>query len=293
MLAAMPRPRTKPLTVSIVGPGRLGTALALNLTQSGCEVQFFVVRSRRAVSKETLNLARRVKAKLVAVGETPLDSNLVWITVPDDAIAGVATQIALMQPWRGKVVFHSSGALTSDVLAPLRDRGAKVASVHPGMTFVRQAVPRLKGVPFGVEGDASAVRLARRIIRDLGGTAHAIAKPNKVLYHAFGSFASPMLIALVTGLEQVGKAAGIKQSDLRTMASPLLQQTLRNYMEHGAAAAFSGPLVRGDVATIRRHLEALRTVPKAREVYLALAKLAVTKLPVKNREAVERELRQD
>lgn len=293
MLAAMPGPRTKPLTVSIVGPGRLGTALALNLTQSRCEVRFVVVRSRRNVSQQTVRLARRIKAKLVTLGEPALDSHLVWITVPDDAIASVADQIVPMQQWRAKVVFHSSGALTSDVLAPLRDRGAKVASVHPGMTFVRQSVPRLKGVPFGVEGDASAVRLARRIIRDLGGTAHAIAKPNKVLYHAFGSFASPMLIALMTGLEQVGKAAGIKRSDLRTMAAPLLQQTLRNYLEHGAAAAFSGPLVRGDVATIRQHLRALRTVPKAREVYLALAKMAVRELPVKNREAMERELRQD
>jgi len=293
MLAAMPRPRTNPLTVSIVGPGRLGAALALNLTQSGCEVKFFVVRDRKGVSQETLRLARRVNAKLITLGEAALDSHLVWITVPDDAIAGVADQVDPMQQWRGKVVFHSSGALTSDVLAPLRDHGAKVASVHPGMTFVRQAVPRLNGVPFGVEGDLSAVRLARRIIRNLGGTAHAIAKPNKVLYHAFGSFASPMLIALMTALEQVGRVAGIKQSDLRTMASPLLQQTLKNYLEHGAAEAFSGPLVRGDVATIRQHLQALRTVPKAREVYLALAKMAVRELPVKNREAMEIELSQD
>ena len=80
-----------------------------------------------------------------------------------------------------------------------------------------------------------------------------------------------MVIALMTALEQVGSAAGIKQSDLRTMAGPLLQQTLKNYLEHGAAAAFSGPLVRGDVATVRRHLQALEAVPEAREAYIALA----------------------
>ena len=87
--------------------------------------------------------------------------------------------------WKGITVFHSSGALTSDVLSSLRERGAKVASVHPGMTFVRQSPPRLKGVPFGVEGDPAAVRFARNVVRDLGGTAHPIKAENKVLYHAF------------------------------------------------------------------------------------------------------------
>jgi predicted short-subunit dehydrogenase-like oxidoreductase (DUF2520 family) len=233
-----------------------------------------------------------VKANIVALGETPLDSDLVWITVPDDAIADFATQLAPTQDWKGTTVFHSSGALTSDVLTPLHAKGATTASVHPGMTFVRQSLPRLEGVPFGVEGDAAAVRLAKKIVRDFGGTAHSIKAENKVLYHAFGAFASPMLIALMTALEQVGKAAGIKPSDLRTMAGPLLRQTLSNYLEHGAAGAFSGPLVRGDVATISRHLTALRKTPQAREVYVGLSRAALEFLPVKHRAGLERELNQ-
>ena len=120
----------------------------------------------------------------------------------------------------------------------------------------------------------------------MGEPPYPIKAENKVLYHAFGTFASPMVIALMTALEQVGKAAGIKPSDLRTMAAPLLRQTLNNYLEHGAAAAFSGPLVRGDVATVRRHLEALRKTPQAREVYVSLARAAVKFLPVKNRAGV-------
>ena len=290
MLTAMPSSTAKPLRVSLVGPGRVGAALALNLLRAGYEVQFLTLPPRDGASTKSVKLTRRVTAKVVAAGQTPLDSDLVWITVPDDAIASVAAQLAQAYHWRGKVAFHSSGALTSDALSPLRDRGAKVASVHPGMTFVRQSLPRMEGVPFGVEGDPSAVRLAKDIVRDLGGTTHLIAKPNKALYHAFGSFASPMLIALMTALEQVGSAAGIKQSDLRTMAKPLLQQTLKNYLEHGAAAAFSGPLVRGDVATVRRHLQALRAVPNAREAYIALARMVVTELPVKNRKAMQKEL---
>jgi predicted short-subunit dehydrogenase-like oxidoreductase (DUF2520 family) len=159
------------------------------------------------------------------------------------------------------------------------------------MTFVRKSAPTFEGVPFGIEGDAGAVRMAKKIIKDLGGTAVTIRKQDKVLYHAFDSFASPMLIALTAALEEVGKAAGIQQDDLRKMAGPLLRQTLTNYLDHGAAAAFSGPLIRGDVATIQRHLEELRKVPLAREAYVALGKVAIQRLPVKNRAALQRALR--
>jgi len=280
----------KSRTVSIVGPGNLGSALARNLSSAGYEVKLLVIRSRQQAPSDTVKLARKVKAKVVALGETPLDSDLVWITVPDDAIATVVAQLAKTQAWKGVTVFHSSGALASDALSPLREKGARVASVHPGMTFVRRSMPRLEGVPFGVEGDAAAVRMARKIVGDLGGTAFSIKTQNKVLYHAFGTFASPLLIALMTALEEVGKATGIKSSDLRSMAAPLLRQTLDNYLEHGAAAAFSGPLVRGDVATVRRHLLALRKVPQARDVYVSLARAAMKNLPMKNRAALAREL---
>lgn len=283
---------TKQLTVSIVGPGNLGSALAFNLRRAGWNIEALVVRSRKErLPIETAALARRVKAKIVAVGKTPLDSRLVWITVPDDAIAAVAAKLARTGDWKGKTVFHSSGALTSEALSPLRARGASVASVHPGMTFVRQSMPQLVGVPFGVEGDAVAVRLARNLVRDLGGVTFPIKTTNKVLYHAFGTFASPMLIALMTTLEQVGRAAGIKSADLRTMAGPLLIRTLNNYLRHGASAAFSGSLVRGDVATVRSHLEALTSVPEARATYISLSRAVVKFVPVKHKAGLIKELK--
>ncbi len=254
-------------------------------------MKFIATRAQGIAKDETAGLARRVKARLITLGNEPPDSDLIWITVPDDAIAATALQLAPTQDWRGKIVFHSSGALTSDDLAPLRKQGARVASVHPGMTFVRGPVPQMSGVPFAVEGDAAATRLAKRIVEKLGGTTYAINKRNKVLYHAFGSLASPMVIALMTSLESVGKAAGIRADDIKSMMVPLLWQTLRNYLKHDAASAFSGPLARGDVATLRRHLEELKVVPEARAVYVALANAAIKNLPVKNRQTMERELK--
>ena len=259
--------------------------MALTLPSAGYVLKFIAARPKSIARRETKGLARRLKARLVALGQEPLDSDLVWITVPDDAIAATALRLAPTQDWSGKIVFHSSGALTSDDLAPLRKRGAKVASVHPGMTFVRGPAPLMLGVAFAVEGDPAAVRVAKRIVQ------YTIKQRNKVLYHAFGSFASPLVIALMASLERVAKAAGIRADDVKTLMVPLLVQTLRNYLQHDAASAFSGPLVRGDVATVRRHLEELKAVPEARAVYIALARSAVMNLPVKNRKAMERELK--
>jgi predicted short-subunit dehydrogenase-like oxidoreductase (DUF2520 family) len=285
-----PAPRRRP-SVALVGPGNLGTALALTLTAAGYSVKFVAVKPSRARDRGVKALARRIKAQLVVIGNQRLDSNIVWLTVPDDSIAEVARTLAISQDWKGRYVFHSSGALTSDELASLRKQGARIASVHPMMTFVRGAAPEMAGVSFALEGDAAAVRVARAVVENLGARAFVIKKENKVLYHAFGSFASPLVIALMASMEQVGKAAGIRRQDIKTVILPLLSQTLQNYLERDAASAFSGPLVRGDVATVRKHLSELRKVPQARAIYLALARASLKSLPVNNRKALERELR--
>jgi predicted short-subunit dehydrogenase-like oxidoreductase (DUF2520 family) len=293
MLPAVPQKsavRRRP-SVALVGPGNLGTALALTLAGAGYPVKFVVIKPSRARDRGVTGMAKRIKAQVVVLGSQRLDSNIVWLTVPDDSIAAVARALAIAQDWKGKYVFHSSGALTSDELASLRKRGARVASAHPMMTFVRGAAPEMAGVSFALEGDAAAVRMARAVVENLGARAFVIKKENKVLYHAFGSFASPLVIALMASMEHVGKAAGIRRQDIKMVILPLLSQTLQNYLKRDAASAFSGPLVRGDVATVRKHLSELKKLPEARAVYLALAKASLKSLPVNNRKALERELR--
>ncbi|HZP22616.1 MAG TPA: DUF2520 domain-containing protein [Terriglobales bacterium] len=278
-------------TISIVGPGNLGSALALSLRAAGHTVASIAVRPGSKSTRQARNLARRIGAQLIAAGKQPLSGNLVWITVPDDAITGVADVLARSGEWRGKVVLHSSGAVTSDALAPLRAKGAHVASVHPMMTFVRHQHPEMSGVAFALEGDPAATRAARAIIEELGGKPFAIRKENKVLYHAFGSFASPMVVALIAAMEEVALAAGIRGQDVKGVIAPLLQQTIRNYLTLNAAAAFSGPIVRGDVATVRKHLEKLEKLPRIREVYRVLASAALHNLPVKNAKSLAKELK--
>lgn len=220
------------------------------------------------------------------------DADIVWFCVPDKELANAAVELSSIADWKGKVALHSSGALCSDVLGRLRQRGAAIASAHPLMTFVHGSSPSLHPVPFGLEGDLAALRVARCIVKGLGGVPFAVRKEDKPAYHAWGMFASPLLLAVLVTAEQVAHAAGISSKEACKKMLPIASQTLANYAALGARASFSGPIVRGDVATVRSHLDVLKRVPGAREVYIALARTALRYLPVKGRKELEKALRE-
>jgi predicted short-subunit dehydrogenase-like oxidoreductase (DUF2520 family) len=224
-------------------------------------------------------LARNVGAKTVPLAQATPDADIIWICHTDDALAGTARLLARKPGWKNKIVFHSSGALSSDVLAPLKRKGAHTASLHPMMTFVPGATPRMDEVPFAVEGDSRAAAAARRIVRDLGAEAFPIRKAAKTLYHALGSFSSPLLVAALATAERVGRASGLSASQTRRVMGPIVRQTLKNYQERGAPTAYGGPMKRGDINTVLRHLKELQRVPGAGEVYRALVKSALIDLP--------------
>lgn len=277
--AMLPDMTRKP-RIAIVGPGNLGTMLAISLHRAGYRIQAILGGSRRSAH----NLAKQVGSGTADASR----ADLVWFCVPDAKIAHAAADFAETYAWKGKVALHSSGALASDELNVLARQGAAVASAHPLMTFVRGSRPSLKSVPFAIEGDGSAVRAARTIVRDLGGEAYTIRKKEKAAYHAWGTFASPLLTALLATTEQVAGLAGLEPKTARRRMKAILFQTLSNYAALGAAAGFSGPIVRGDLRTIRKHLEVLRAAPRARAVYVALARAALEYLPAKNKGAIKR-----
>jgi len=223
-----------------------------------------------------MSLARSVSARAFTIANVPLNADVVWFAVPDREIVRAARQLAARAEWKGKVALHSSGALTSDELDSLRKRGAAVASVHPLMTFTGRSVPSLRDVPFALEGDAAAVRLARNVVRRLGGRPFTIGKDSKVAYHAWGAFASPLLIALLAAAEEVAKLAGVSSTEARKKMLPIVRQTIANYAALGPKKALTGPLVRGDVETVRKHLRVLGRAPRARNVYLALSNAALS-----------------
>ena len=277
--------------VAIVGAGNFGSALALALSQAGYVIETVIARVRgEALQDGSLKRAQKL-AKLVGA-RVPHDlswvrAELIWFCLPDAEIARAAKSLAKKIEWKGRVALHSSGALTSDELGVLRRPGAAVASVHPLMTFVQGSRPSLAGVSFAVEGDQAAARAARRIVKAVGGRAYSIRKKDKAAYHAWGTFASPLFTALLATSEQVAALAGVNRKAAKQRMIPILRQTLANYAAFGAAGGFSGPIVRGDVDTVKRHLRVLRGTPAA-EVYSALARAALQYLPVKNKKSLKR-----
>ena len=288
--AGMLRGMAKRPSVAIVGAGRLGSALARELLQAGYAIAEIVTRQSQEPLKRASVLGIQ-GAHVSTYAEAVLNAQLIWFCVPDGEIANVARALASRVEWNGKCAFHSSGALPSDELRALRRRGASVASVHPLMTFVHGPRPSLQGVSFGLEGDRRALSLARKVVKEIGGEAFLIRKQDKTTYHAWGSFASPLLVALLATAEEVAHKSGVSPQAARKRMMPILSQTLENYGKLGPAAAFSGPIIRGDVETVRQHLKVLRKIPDARKVYMALAKAALKNLPAENKKTLKRVLK--
>ncbi len=284
------KPPKKP-SVSFVGAGRLARALAPALKNKGYTLDEFLVRGHLSRKKVNAGLAKTLLAEARLIKDARFRSTIIWLCVPDDAIAPLAARLASSYDWEGKVVFHSSGALPSSALAALRKRGASVASIHPMMSFSDVPMPIVAGIVFGVEGDARAARLARRIVRDLGGTTLLLKEEDKTIYHLMSTFGSPLLIALLAGAEQLGGELRLSPASTRKAIAPLLQVTVKNYVLSGAKLAFTGPVRRGDINTIKMHLDALNSFPNLREVYCALLKIATSVLPTRRTREINSLLR--
>jgi predicted short-subunit dehydrogenase-like oxidoreductase (DUF2520 family) len=284
-------------TVSIVGAGSLASFLAVALHDAGFTVTEIIARvSPRSRSLARARaLARKVGARAVVATSAALDARLLWICVPDREIGGVAAELA--QPLKARnqnvvrFAFHSSGALLSSELNPLRAVGVSVASVHPLMTFVAGSRPSLQSVPFAIEGDEAATKLARRIVHKLGGESFVVPAPRKAAYHAWATMASPLLVAFLVTMEEAARAAGLTREEARCKSLPIIQQTLENYSRLGPAKSFSGPFIRGDADTVKKHLALLTNFSRVRKVYIALAESALHGLPVKNRQALLKSLK--
>ena len=284
----MPRRRIRRPSITLIGAGNLAHALGPALRAAGYTIAAVAARETASSRRRAAMLAKSIRESAIPLAQAAPESDIIWICHTDDALAETARLLSRKPGWRGKIVFHSSGALTGNVLAPLKRAGAHVASFHPMMTFVPGTAPRMREVPFAVEGDREAIAAARKIVRDLGAEVFVIQKTAKTLYHALGSFSSPLMVATLVTAERVGRAAGLSASQTRKLMGPILRQTFRNYQQRGAAAAFSGPIKRGDLSTVRRHLQELKRVPGASEVYRALVKSALIDLPSAKRKELMR-----
>jgi predicted short-subunit dehydrogenase-like oxidoreductase (DUF2520 family) len=313
---------SKSPSIAFVGAGKLASFLVPELAAAGYKIAEIVGRKEAKSMRRARALARRVGARASTLDAATLEADMLWLAVPDGKIRRVAESLARRAKSCGaesrgqsgsrsrkkgassleaglpsrrssrketmvaampRFAFHSSGALGSGELGVFRKAGVSVASVHPLMTFVAGTSPSLRGVPFAVEGDREAVSAARSLVRKLGGESFVFPVRRKAAYHAWATMTSPLLLAYLVTLENGAREAGLGPAEARRMSLPILRQTIENYAKLGPANSFSGPFVRGDAVTVKKHLTLLNRNAQIRGVYVALARVALNRLPVRNR----------
>jgi predicted short-subunit dehydrogenase-like oxidoreductase (DUF2520 family) len=208
----------------------------------------------------------RVDVRLASRDEPIGRAGAVLICVPDDAIAAVCERIAASPP---PLVGHVSGASTLEVLAAARERGASTFSLHPLQTFA-DGETAVAGTPAAIAGsDEFAISYARALAGTLGMRAFDVPEENRAAYHAAATMASNLLVALEESAAELIERVGI--ADARELLTPLVLRSAANWSERGPAA-LTGPIARGDHATVERHRATLaESAPELLPVYDALA----------------------
>lgn len=263
------------MNLGIIGAGKVGTTVGYLLQRRG----YSVVGIRNRTDESTARAAALLETRAASTAvEVAAGSDLVLITTPDGRIEEVCREVATGGGFRpGQVVLHMSGALSSSVLASARERGARVASLHPLQSFARfDPAASLAGVYFTAEGDTEALRVSRDIASKLEGRYLEISPEAKVLYHASACVMSNYFVALMDFGVRLFSHTGVKREEALAAMLPLVEGTLANLKQVGLPHALTGPISRGDVLTIRKHLVDLnRLGPETLELYKALGRHTV------------------
>jgi predicted short-subunit dehydrogenase-like oxidoreductase (DUF2520 family) len=258
------------LEVGVVGAGRVGAVLGAALRAAGHDVVAGAGESDASVRRmaELLPGVPRLKPTDVA-----RSCDLLLLAVPDDMLRNVVTMLADSGALHaGQLVVHTSGRHGLAVLAPARAVGARVAAMHPAMTFTGTSVDleRLPGTVFGLTAEVAERPVVESLVADLGGTPMWVPEEMRTLYHAGLAHGANHLVTLVTEAMEILSAAGA--ADPAGTLRPLLTAALDNALEQGDAA-LTGPIVRGDLGTVRAHLEDITAnAPQTLGSYVALAR---------------------
>ena len=265
---------TLPVTLNVVGCGKLGTTLPRLLRDAGV-VQIGGLCSRTRGRAETARAF--IGACIVVDDATQLPAAGLWLrAVSDDAIADSAHQLAAQRDdWRDVTVFHTSGLHDAGLLAPLAARGARTASLHPAHSFAdpQQSLLTFAGSCCALEGEPAAKEQLAALLSALQVRILNIDAASKPLYHAATAMASNYLVSLMASSLALLEQAGIEDTDARALLAPLAGQTAANVFARGAVAALTGPIARGDSKTVAHHLAAIAGAqPDLLELYRTLGR---------------------
>ena len=264
-------------TTFIVGAGPVATALAGALRLGGVPV--LGLWARRAAPARSAGSTAGVAAFSSAPPDLLLETEIVILAVRDQAITEVA-QMLLGTGLVNKrhVLLHCAGAASArELLGAVAGQVAGIGTLHPLSAIAdgKTSMRTLKGTVFGVEGDDAGRAAATKLVGAISGVVLALDSTQMAAYHAAAALASNYIVAAIDAAAAVLAGAGVSQDRAAAALVPLAEGALRNIGAHGTVKGLTGPVRRGDPATVSRHLEALRDRPDLAEIYRVLARRAV------------------
>jgi predicted short-subunit dehydrogenase-like oxidoreductase (DUF2520 family) len=282
-------------SVGVIGAGRVGSIIAAKLRAGGHPI---VGVSGRSPASQLRIQTLLPDVAVLAPAEVAARSDVLLLAVPDDALIRVAEELApAVRP--GQVVLHTSGRHGTDALAALARVGARTIAFHPAMTFTGTDVDLDRTCVFGLTAEPADRALAEELVADLGGTPMWIDEADRSLYHAALAHGANHLVTIVAQSMDllhgvIEKGAGA--TDPAAVLRPLLGAALANALDFGDAA-LTGPVVRGDVTTIRAHVDAFAdadTPAATRDAYFSLARATAARAEADGRlaPAAARNIRQ-
>jgi predicted short-subunit dehydrogenase-like oxidoreductase (DUF2520 family) len=263
-------------SVAILGLGKVGTAVGYLLKSAGYRIAAVAGRTLPGLSA---GISYTGGQAFTDTAEAASRADCILITTGDDAIASVCDDISQKGAvTAGKKVIHMSGAGGLELLAPARAAGAFIASIHPLQSFahVDGAIKSIPGSTFGITADSEIRDWAWQLVKDLGGRPFFIGDEDKPLYHAAACLASNYLTTLMHTVEEIYKSLGMEQAQALEAFWPLVKGTLNNIETRGSIQALTGPISRGDIGTVAKHLTALREkLPTLLPLYCEMGKQTV------------------
>lgn len=257
--------------ISIIGPGVVGSALAKLARQAGYRIAAVAGGSDR---ESAIELARDVEATpFEHLAEAAAAGDLVLLTVRDQALGPVCEQLAASGGLAKKpIVAHCCGAIGSDVLTAARQVGCGVGSMHPLQSFpdVESALARLPGTYCFIEGDPEALAVLEPLVRALGGHPVKIDPAVKPLYHAAAVMGANYITTMLDAALELLQQTGLDRNLAREAIGPLVRATVENTLAKDTAQALTGPIARGDIETLKRHLSAMEKMDAIRKLYCAV-----------------------
>lgn len=259
------------MRIAIVGAGKVGSALAFLFNSAGHEIAGIASRTEASAS----HAASAVRAPF---GTDPIpftsQADFVFLTTPDRVIAGVCREIAAKGGFSpNSIVAHASGAHSSEILTDAEKCGAYTLSFHPLQTFAdpEAGIRNLPGSFITIEGHPAALESARELAADLKCAILEIPTADKPLYHAAACMACNYFTTITDAALTLMEASGVNRTDAMSALYPLIDGTLKNMVLAGTTQALTGPIVRGDAATVQTHLDSMgKKIPQLIPLYRML-----------------------